>query len=233
MPYIAKPDDAGWGKDNDYLISAVHARKLPGVICGVHGAWATTGLNYPTVDIALIDSRVGRLPASPISIDDYRSLVAQIEPVIGSQRFLKPGANLGPLHGTARGSLGDFAWVNSWTMLVRSSTYQALLSSGFSVQGAEAQIRFDDGPTETLIELEILCKAALVNLQHQEFCPSCGRPSFVRPKTMVIDAASYDSSQPIQRIVEMPTYIVISDDLREFIRSRGFSNITLTPIELR
>jgi len=50
---------------------------------------------------------------------------------------------------------------------------------------------------------------------------------------MVIDAASYDSAQPLQRIVEMPTCIVINDDLGEFIRLRGFSNITLTQIKLQ
>src|SRR6516162_5695660 len=111
MPYIAAPDDSGWGKNNDYLISAVHARSLPGVICEVHGAWATIGLNYPTVDIALIDSRVGTLPANPVSVDDYRDLAAQIEPITGPERPLAPGARLGPLLGTAQGMLGDFAWV--------------------------------------------------------------------------------------------------------------------------
>jgi hypothetical protein len=32
MPYLAEPDDKGWGKEQDYLIDAVHARGLPGVI---------------------------------------------------------------------------------------------------------------------------------------------------------------------------------------------------------
>jgi len=233
MPYIAEPDDAGWGKDNEYLISAVHSRGLPGVICRVHGVWATTGLNYPTVDIALIDSRIGRLPTNPVSVDDYRALAAQIEPVIGPERPLSPGANLGPLLGTAQGLFGDFAWVNRWTMLVRCATYQELLSSGFFVEGAEARISFKDGPTEPLMELEVLCKVTLANLQPREICSICGRPSFVKPKTMVIEAASYDGAQPLQRIVEMPTYIVINDDLGEFIRTRGFSNITLTQIELQ
>jgi len=233
MPYMAMPDDAGWGKDNEYLISAVHVRKLPGVICSVHGVWATTGLNYPTVDIELIDSRIGRLPASPISVDDFRALVARIEPITGPKRPLSPGANLGPLLGTARGLLGDFAWVNPWTMLVRSSTCQELVSSGFFVQGAEARMSFEDGPTEPLMELEAPCKLTLANLQHREICSICGRLSFVKQKTMVIEAASYDSATPLQRIAEMPTCIVVNDDLAEFIRTRGFSNITLTRIALR
>jgi uncharacterized double-CXXCG motif protein len=232
MPYIAKPDDAGWGKDNDYLILAVRARSLPGMVCGVHGVWATTGLNYPTVDIALIDSQIGRLPVNPISVDDYRALVAQLEPIIGPERLLNPGVNLGPLRGTARGLLGDFAWINSWTMLVRSSTYQELLSSRFPIQGAQASISFEDGPTEPLVELEAICKVTLAEPQHRELCTICGRPSFVKPKTMVLDAASYDNARPLQRIVEMPTYIVINDDLGEFIRMKGFSNITLTRIEI-
>lgn len=133
MPYVAKPDDKGWGKNNDYLISAAHARGLPGVICPLEGAWATTGISYPTVDVALLDSRVGELPAHPVSIEDYRALVARIEHITGPDRPLRPGANFGPLHGTARGSLGAFVWANNWTVLVRRSTLQELLSLGFSL----------------------------------------------------------------------------------------------------
>jgi len=83
------------------------------------------------------------------------------------------------------------------------------------------------------MELEAACRLTLANLQHREICSICGRPSFVKPKTMVIEAASYDSAKPLQRIVEMPTYIVVNDDLAEFIRTRDFSNITLTRIELQ
>ena len=108
MPYLAEPDDNGWGKEHDYLIDAVHTRRLPGVICPLEGPWTTIGLQYPTVDIELIESRVGRLPAAPISVDDYRALVAQIEPITGQERPLGPGAQFGPLLGMARGSLGDF-----------------------------------------------------------------------------------------------------------------------------
>ena len=232
MPYVAKPDDDGWGRENDYLISAVHARRLPGVICPLDGAWAGTGINYPTVDVALIDSRVGELPAHPIPIADYKALAAKIEPITGPERLLQPGANLGPLHGTARGLLGDFAWVNPWTMLVRNSTYQELLSSGFPLDGAEARIDFDDGSSEPLIELEVRCKVALTNLPSREVCQVCGRRSLTRPKTMVLEAASYDGTLPLQRIVEMPTHFIVNDDLGEFIRARNFSNLTLTKIEL-
>jgi hypothetical protein len=100
------------------------------------------------------------------------------------------------------------------------------------MQGAEAGIRFEDGSAEPLIELEARCKVRLADLQLPENCPVCGRPSFVKPKTMVLEAASYDSARPLQRIAEMPTRIVINDDLGEFIRARGFSNIMLTGIEL-
>lgn len=240
MPYVAKPDDSGWGKEHDYIIDAVHARGLPGVICPLEGAWAITGINYPTVDVALIDSRVGELPVHPIPIEDYRDLVVKIEPITGPERPLRPGTNFGPLRGTMRGLLGDFAWVTSWTMLVRRSAYQELLSAGFSLDGAEAKIsavfapacEFEDGSTEPLVELEARCKVALANLPSRELCPGCGRLPLTKPKGIVLEAASYDSALPLQRIVEMPTYLVVNDELGEFIRSRGFSNITLSEIEL-
>jgi len=137
------------------------------------------------------------------------------------------------LRGTARGLIGDFGWVNPWTMLVRSSTYQELFSSGFSLDGAEARIDFDNGSTEPVIELEARGKVALANLPSREICPVCGRLPITKPKRMVLEAASYDSALPLQRIVEMPTFFVVNDDLGEFIRARGFSNVTLTKIELK
>jgi len=241
MPYLAEPDDNGWGKEHDYLIDAVHTRRLPGVICPLEGPWTTIGLQYPTVDIELIESRVGRLPADPISVDDYRALVAQIEPITGQERPLGPGAQFGPLLGMARGSLGDFAWVNPWTILVRRSTYQELLSSGFPLNGSVAKIgaisapdcRFDDGSTEPLVELEARCNVVLANLRSRDVCPACGRLPITKPKRMVLEAASYNGALPLQRIVEMPTYFVVNDELGEFIRARGFGNVVLTEIELK
>jgi hypothetical protein len=50
---------------------------------------------------------------------------------------------------------------------------------------------------------------------------------------MVLEAATYDSARPLQRIAEMPTCIVVNDDLAAFIRTRGFSNINLTQIDVR
>src|SRR5262249_12664996 len=178
-------------------------------------------------------------PDHPIPIEDYRDLLAKIEPITGPKRPLRPGANFGPLQGTARGLLGDFAWVNPWTMLVRRSTYQELVSSGFSLNGGEASFvfspscEFEDESTEPLVELEARCKVALANLPSRDTCPVCGRLPITKPKRMVLEAASYDSALPLQRIVEMPTYFVVSDDLGEFIRARGFTNITLTKIELK
>jgi hypothetical protein len=61
MPYLVEPDDKGWGKAHDDLIDAAHIRGLPGVICPLEGPWTTMGLQYPTVDIELIESRVGEI----------------------------------------------------------------------------------------------------------------------------------------------------------------------------
>ena len=166
MPYFAEPDDKGWGKEHDYLINAAHARGLPGVICPLEGAWATTGINYPTVDVALIDSRVG--------------------------------------------------------------DGEAKLSFVFAPPG-----EFEGGSTEPLVELEARCNAALANPPGREVCPVCGRLLITKPKAVILDAASYDMALPLQRIVEMPTYLVVNDDLGEFIRARGFTNIRLTKIELK
>lgn len=119
MPSIARRDDAGWGKDNDCDIVATHARKLPGVICPVEQQGRCASRSFDEISnqhlisgglasywvlphpSELVDLRVGTLPFGAISVDDYRALVAQSEPLTGPERLLRPSTNFGPLRGTA------------------------------------------------------------------------------------------------------------------------------------
>lgn len=84
-------------------IEATHAHKLPGVRCPNCGAWAKTGVIYPCVDESALNEK--SLPSVPLSVDQFRSLAAELKPVLGSERPVFPGTGLGPLRGRAKGGV--------------------------------------------------------------------------------------------------------------------------------
>jgi len=139
--YELKPDQTRWGRLNS--VEATHARKLPGVHCPSCGAtWATTGILYPSVDMAGLAGITIPAKPWPIPIEEFKSLAASVQQVLGAARPVRPGTDLGPLRGKAQGSFGDFAWVNSWTPLLRESVWLALRAVGIELVGIRAEIRF-------------------------------------------------------------------------------------------
>ena len=229
--YRLQPDQTHWGKLNG--IEAAHSLKLPGVDCPSCGAWAMTGIIYPSVDMAALNGI--SLPASPlpIPVGQFKSLAAAIQPVLGVQRPVEPGTDLGPLHGRAQGSIGDFAWVNPWTPLLRESVWLALGAAGIQLVGARAEIVFRKKNHEALIEIEAVPRVKLPDAILPKKCPICGRMGMKKPDQISVTASSFDSSIPLQRIVELPTILVANEAFAQFIQREKLRDVILTPIEMR
>jgi hypothetical protein len=56
-----RPEQVRWGKRNS--IEATHSRKLPALHCPNCGAWALTGIIYPSVDTSALNGIA--LPETP------------------------------------------------------------------------------------------------------------------------------------------------------------------------
>lgn len=231
--YELRPYDAGWGMFNDYKIDAVHFRHVPGVRCPLCGAWGMTGSIYPSVGTATLNTL--SLPAEPypVSPKEFKTLAATVEAVLGPDRPVQPGTNLGVLRGTVRGRLGDFAWVNPWTPLLRESVWHELAKAGINLDGVRAELAFEKEPHEQLIELEALPRVRVQRDLVPDKCLVCGRLGMKVPDTLVITTDSFNNSIPLQRISELPTVLVVNEPFAQFIRQRNLRDATLTPIEVR
>lgn len=231
--YNIGPDDMGWGKINDPNIEATHSRKLPGVQCPICGAWATTGIIYPSVDISLLGKMLMSSKQWPIPLEEFKKLATDIQSIIGAERPIEPGADLGPLRGKANGKFGDFAWVNPWTPLLRKSVYLSLKGDGVDLVGVQAELDFTVHAHEPFFELEALPKLKLVESLLSERCEMCGRLPITSPEKVIVSVASYDESLPIQRIAHLPTMLVVNEMFANLVREKNLKNVVLRPIELR
>lgn len=191
-----------------------------------------TGLIYPSVDPSLIPVDFPNEPW-PIDLEHFKALAARIQALLGSERPVEPGTDLGPLRGKGRGTFGDFAWVNSWTPLLRESIWLGAKEAGLDLTGVPAELNFGKRPHEALIELEALPRVTLAGSLLPKKCALCGRLGLKRPEQLCLSAETFDSSIPLQRIAELPTALVVNERFAQFIRERKLRDVMLSPIELR
>jgi uncharacterized double-CXXCG motif protein len=228
--YELRPDQARWGKQNS--IEATHWRKLPGMRCPNCGAWAITGFIYPSVDLSVLNRVV--LPATSLllPVEQFNALAASLQAVFGAEHPVKPGTEFGPLRGKAKGSFGDFAWVNPWTPLLRESVWLALREAGIPLAGIRAELDFGSVPQESLLEIEALPTATLPSAVLPQKCVTCGRLQVRKPDKISVAASSLDASIPLQRITELPTVLIANEPFAQFVQQRNLRDVILTPIEV-
>jgi len=190
-----------------------------------------TGIIYPSVDLSISGVTLP-LSQRPLPLDEFNKLAAAVQRVFGSERPVVPGAKFGPLVGRATGSFGDFAWVNSWTPLVRESVWAALQSVGIRIVSITAKLDFGKKSHEPLRELEALPKATLLETHAPEKCPICGRLKSKKLEQIRIAAASFDSTIPLQRIIQLPTVLVANAPLAKYIREKNLRDVVLKPMDV-
>ena len=220
---------------------------LSGVDCPRCTQWGG-GFRYPTIacaDVAALGgivsqflrsgSRDGRRkPPAPMTVADYQSVKAQLEPMLGPNRPVMPGSSFGSATGELRGPVHDFSW-NLWQIFVKQSVFDQIRAAGFPITGAYAELTYKtfrgrrwlshDGPGEPLIELEIPPAAKLVSKCYKR-CDICGRHELGRK--YIVDQAIFDPSIPIQCLLETPAYLVVTEAFGEFIRENLFSGVKLS-----
>ena len=85
------------------------------------------------------------------------------------------------------------------------------------------KLRWIRGEPQRLVELDVRPSVRLSLAKPIRPCEICGRLGVSAPETIVLDRTTYDDQVLIQRIVELPTYIVVSDALKESIERNGLT----------
>ena len=199
------------------------------------------GPYYPTVDCSILyelgeditkylygkSLRKNKKPMTPAEL---KELAAKLIPVLGQDRPIGYGAMFGISLAEAKGPIGDFAWQSRGLVYVRESVFREINEAGFPLVGVPAPLKFQKDPGERLIRLELLPSARRLPSTFKQ-CEICDRILEVE-ETLKIDGSSFDDSIPIQCVYEWPATAVFSAAFADYIRERGFTDISLSPIEV-
>jgi len=234
--FFIGPDDREWGIAHSYEINAKRDCCLPGVSCNVcNNTWATTGVIYPSISCESLTNIRSSLTPFPISTEIMIDLINMIHNITEDKKLvLLPGTDFGQLHGIAKGEMGDFTWVNPWTPLVRSSVFDLFLQRGLDLIGVEAKLRFNKYIEMSFVEIEArpvvklhpLCLEASISAR----CFACGHQTIKTPEKIIIDRNTINDNMPIMRIYDLPTYIVVNEQMASLIYECKFSNVILKEI---
>lgn len=124
---------------------------IPGLDCPICGLWSNIASWYPTVEcatVAALGDSVNKFlvrpreSPTPMTVAEFESLKALLEPVLGRDRPIEPGTSFGTVIAKVRGQVGDFAWSTDFSPYVKESVFKEMQEAGFPIAGAKAQLTF-------------------------------------------------------------------------------------------
>lgn len=234
---ITKKDEDAFGFR--YRVGYEASALVPPLDCPSCGDVRPWGYCYPTLDLGSLPEDILRdlhTPMSgalePITPDDYRVLEAKLAPILGADRPLSPLTGLGALCGNAEGEFRDFVWsLGERTPLVRQSVFKAMQEAGFALTATRPELVYRRERQDPLIGFEVLPSARAYASELREACKTCGFAKSRSNKNLKLDAASFDDSLPLQRVLERPDVVLVNEALAQFIREKELSDVELIPMQ--
>lgn len=220
----------------NYDIDGKHKWTLPGVKCPACGAtWATTGIEYPSVDISNEPFAEDYKQGWPVALEELERLRSRVRKVFPEGAVLAPGTEFGNLVGSASGSFPDFVWLVPWTLLIRRDSYARLRSKNVRMPVAVApELRLPRDKWNDLLELEIqpLCALAPVSfLPDGEPCKTCGREGR-EIDVPIVSLASVPAESDMFRPRNFPTYILGTERLKQAIEELELTGMVFQELDL-
>lgn len=220
----------------DYGVEGTHKWHLPGVKCPACGAtWATTGIEYPTVDISNEPFAREYESPSPVPLDELEKLKSRIRSRFPAEATLLPGTEFGKFSGKASGRFPDFVYSSPWMLLIRRDAYAQLCTKNLRLPAAIApQLRLRKNQTHDLLELEILplCSYAPASfLPNGDPCGSCGRVG----RQIDVPIVSRDSiplDADLFRPQNFPTYILGTERFEQAVRELELTGISFQELKI-
>ncbi len=230
------PDDDEWG--GRYYINASHKWGLPGISCRVCGqTWTSVGLAYPSVDLSqLTDEKLFRVPR-PVSVEHMERLKRLVSDSVPQGAILEPGTGFGHLIGSVQGRVGDFAWLNPWTLLIQREALNKLLAAGVKMPKAVPTLltyRSKNAPELLELEIELYTKISQSSFKSgiPPSCPSCGRDELIKPKRFTIDRSSVPQNLDMFKGKDFTTLILATEQLADAVKALHLSNILFREVKV-
>jgi uncharacterized double-CXXCG motif protein len=219
----------------DAVIDADHTWGLPGVECPACSAWGRSGVYYPSIDLSDLPNQERYRDPWPVPLAEFLKLKTSLLRRLPDLKDLPPGTTFGPLHGTAKGEFGDFAWRDPWTLLLQHGTFKHLANSGLRLpKCVPAALTITDSNVQQLCELELepltqMDLAAFPFGLHQ--CQVCGRIKDEIPEPIVILRSSIPEHVDIFRDRLMTTIILAKQAFVEAVVRLELTGVVFREVE--
>lgn len=219
-------------------IDATHKWGLPGLTCATCGAtWSAVGLAYPSVDLSALPSEKRYRDRWPVTLGELDELRHPIIPLMPDGSIPPPGTHFGPLVGKTKGTFGDFAWLNPWTLLIRSEALERLCYADMHMPiGVRPALTYSEKDPPDLLELQIEPKAktALGSLPPNAVpqCRSCGRQALTLPEYIVIEQSSIPQNLDLFRGQDFTTLIFATERFAEAVQNLKLTGMVFREVDV-
>ncbi|WP_426755604.1 double-CXXCG motif protein [Myxococcus sp. Y35] len=233
---LAATEDAGSKGE----LNATHPWILPGLenCVGCGATWATTGLQYPCVDLSAVPEQAMYREPRAEPHDALARLTEQLRPWMPPGILLNPGASFGPMTGTARGRFGGFHLPNPWTLCMRKEALEKLSSSGVQgLQGCRINVRYRGTQPPELFELQLELHGSFhrdcLPAEQPPPCERCGREDIPLPDPYILDAATLPTTTDVFRLADWPTLILATQRFVDTVRRLELDGVVFHEVPVR
>lgn len=203
---------------------------VPGIQCDRCGTWATMGPMLPSVTMEGSQWREvfrSTSETGPLSIDRWRRMAAMLQPSLPPGQAVTPGLMLGPIHGRVRHEF-EIGWIALWGIVANAAVTEDVRTVAPELVAVAAQFA---NASKRYYEWELRTAGSLANVAKESTCPVCGRVKLGKiPKDGL--RIKLTEPNPIFRLTELPTYMVVNDSVREILEKYARRQLEFTEIEV-
>ncbi len=212
---------------------------LPGLRCPECGAtWAGSSTGYPSADLSALPERKEYEKPRPEPFDEFVRLRELVRPLVPPGAQLFPGAEFGPVVGTATGTFSPlFFYFLSMPLIHREALEQLQAEGVRGLRGFPTELRFRQKKHPDLWELEILPHGRLhpdcTPPGRRPPCPKCGHDHFTFPEDPILEAASLPTHTDLFRLSDFETILIGTERFVDAVRRLALEDLDIRELPLR
>lgn len=222
-------------------LHASHKWGLPGLenCPGCGATWATTGLQYPCVDLSGLPGSEEYEEPRTEPYDELVRLIERVRQLVPPGPLLQPGAVFGPMKGWAKGHFGQFHMQNPWTLCLRREALEHLQEAGvLGLQGCPLEVRYRGKNPPELFELQLEYHGrfhpdCLPAEPPPPPCSRCGREGNTLPDPYILDAKTLPATADVFRLADWPTHILATERFVETAHRLALDGVVFREVPVR
>jgi uncharacterized double-CXXCG motif protein len=193
---------------------------------------------YPSADLSSLPERKELEIPRPEPFDEFVRLRELVRPFVPPGAQLLPGAEFGPLVGTASGTFSPLFFYFTQMPVIQREALERLRAEGIrGLRGFPTELRFRQKNHPELLELEFLPQGRLhvdcLPPDRPPTCEKCGRKGFKRPDDLILDADSLPREQDLFRLADFESTFICTERFVDAVRRLELDGVDFLEVPVR